>query len=173
MNAIFLDRDGVVNRKAPEGKYVTRVTGFEVLPGALEAIAALSRNGYEVFVVTNQRGLALGQVSRSDLREIHARMLDRVRQAGGKIRQIYVCPHDTIDRCACRKPQPGLLLQAQREHGIDLRASWMIGDTASDIVAGSRAGCRTAFIGAPHLQVAADLRASSLREVVGHLLRQL
>lgn len=171
MRAIFLDRDGVVNRKAPDGAYISNVSEFEILPGAPEAIADLEHFGYEVFVVTNQRGIARGLVSCSDLNGIHARMLELVHEAGGNIRQIYVCAHDHIDQCYCRKPNPGLLLQAQREHCIDLQLSWMIGDSVSDILAGKRAGCRTAVVGLWSMNGLADVCASSLQEAVRKILK--
>lgn len=167
--AIFLDRDGVVNRKPPDGAYVASVAEFEVLPGALEAIADLGRCGYDIFVITNQRGIARGRVSRSQLCEIHARMLDLVHEAGGHIKEVYVCPHDDIDLCDCRKPKPGLLLRAQREHRIAPHNSWMIGDSVSDILAGKRAGCHTVLIGSGDAHVSADICASSLQDAVSKL----
>lgn len=166
MRAVFLDRDGVVNRSRPEGTYVQTVTDFEVLPGVPEAIAELGRCGYEVFIATNQRCVGRGIISLSDLLAIHASMLDAVEKCGGTIRRIYVCPHE-MNQCDCRKPKPGMLLQAQREYHIDLRSSWMVGDSSSDIMAGKRAGCRTALVGPRQMPPdLADIRVPSLSELV-------
>ena len=167
--AIFLDRDGVLNRKAPGGAYVAELHQFELLPGSLDALVELYRRGYRLFVVTNQRGIATGAVSPVAVEQIHGYLLRKVEDAGARIEHVYVCPHDHVDRCGCRKPLPGMLLQAARDFAIDLSDSWMIGDSASDIEAGARAGCRTAFVG-PGCCDAADLSAPSLNELVIRLL---
>ncbi|MGH9641617.1 MAG: D-glycero-alpha-D-manno-heptose-1,7-bisphosphate 7-phosphatase [Terriglobales bacterium] len=163
MRAILLDRDGVINHKAPEGEYITTIEQFRLLAGAAEAMAALGRLGFEIFVVTNQRGIARGRVSRRQLECIHDALIEAVERAGGRIRHIYVCPHDISDGCACRKPKPGMLLQAIHDYRIDPNCSWMIGDSASDMLAGQAAGFRTIFIGAPELNIPADACAGSLQ----------
>ncbi len=164
VRAILLDRDGVINYKAPEGEYVTKVADFRILPQSGEAIAELVDSGYEVFVVTNQRGVARRMISPAELGRIHSEMIRTIELAGGRIRQIYVCPHDYTDACECRKPKPGLLLEAIRDHQIDVTTSWMIGDSASDMVAGRAAGCKTLFLGAETAGVEADAFAISLGE---------
>jgi D-glycero-D-manno-heptose 1,7-bisphosphate phosphatase len=169
--AIFLDRDGVLNRKAPEGSYVASVGEFEVLPGSLEAIAKLCRNGWQVFLVTNQRGIARGMVSADAVEQIHRWLLEQVRRVGGQITQVYVCPHDYSDLCDCRKPNPGMLLRAAREHSLDLAQSWMVGDAISDMQAGRAVGCKTAYLGGGECEMA-DVKAPSLRIFVEQLLRQ-
>ena len=141
---VFLDRDGVINRKPPEGDYVTRWEDFQILPGVTEGIAQLNRAGFRVIVVTNQRCIAKGLITVAELELMHERMLHLLAQAGATISAIYYCPHETEPVCQCRKPAPGMLLEAAREHGIDLGASWMIGDSESDIKAGKNAGCKTA-----------------------------
>ena len=146
MRAIFLDRDGVLNRKAPEGEYVTRWEEMEILPDSLEAVVRLAQQGFQILLVTNQRGLALGRVQARDLDVIHQNLSRKLVEIGAAFAGIYVCPHDLISDCACRKPRPGLLLAAAREHNLDLRASWMIGDSATDVMAGRAAGCRTVLI---------------------------
>jgi len=163
VRAILLDRDGVINRKAPAGEYISTLAQFRLLPGAVEAMAALGRSGFEIFVVTNQRGVARGRVSRWQLERMHDSLIEAVECAGGHIRQIYVCPHDDSDACACRKPKAGMLLQAIRDYQIEPARSWMIGDSACDMLAGKAAGCRTLFIGAPESSVPADACAESLR----------
>ena len=166
--AIFLDRDGVLNRKAPEGSYIASLSEFELLPGALEAIAKLCRNGWQVFLVTNQRGIARGMVSAATVEQIHDWLLYQVRNSGGQITQVYVCPHDYGDRCNCRKPSPGMLLRAAREHALDLAHSWMVGDSISDMQAGRAAGCKTAYLGEGEGELA-DVKAPSLEVFVEQL----
>jgi D-glycero-D-manno-heptose 1,7-bisphosphate phosphatase len=142
-SAAFLDRDGVINRKAPEGQYVTRWDEFHVLPGAVEAIALLNRAGLCVIVVTNQRCIAKGLLSEMDLKSLHQRVCDHFADAGATIDAIYYCPHDLEPPCRCRKPAPGMLLDAAVSYRIDLPASWMIGDSEMDVLAGKAAGCKT------------------------------
>jgi len=146
MSAIFLDRDGVIIRKALEGEYVADWSEVEFLPGSLEAIAAFCRFGYKVIIVTNQRGVATGKIELSKLKEIHFRMIDVVASRGGRISGIYFCPHDLPEGCSCRKPKPGMLLQAAAEHRLRLPECWMVGDSETDIAAGKSAGCKTALI---------------------------
>ena len=169
--AIFLDRDGVLNRKAPEGSYVASLSEFEVLPGSLEAIAKLCGNGWQVFLVTNQRGIARGMVSADAVEQIHRWLLEQVRNAGGQITQVYVCPHDDSDLCDCRKPNPGMLLCAAREHSLDLAHSWMVGDSIRDMQAGRAVGCKTAYIGTGECEMA-DIEAPSLQVFVEQLQQQ-
>lgn len=139
--AVFLDRDGVINEKMPEGEYVTSPSQFRLLPGAVEAIRHLKMVGYLVFIVTNQRGIAKGFFTMEDLQAIHAVLTDALHQAGTDVDGIYVCPHEK-GRCDCRKPKSGLLLQAKADFPqIDFVESVMIGDSESDIQAGKAAGC--------------------------------
>ena len=146
MSAIFLDRDGVIIRKAPEGEYVADWGEVEFLPGSLGAIAALHRFGYKVIVITNQRGVATGKIQLCKVEEIHTKIRKVVADSGGKISAIYYCRHDTSEGCACRKPKPGMLLDAASEHQLHLRECWMVGDAATDIAAGKSVGCKTALI---------------------------
>jgi|SRR5579863_2356013 len=141
--AAFLDRDGVINRKAPEGEYVTRWEEMVFLPGAREAIRSLNQAGYFVVVVSNQRCVAKGLITTSELESMHVRMRQEFKAAGATIDAIYYCPHDFQPLCSCRKPQPGMLLEAARTHHLDLAESWMIGDSDHDVEAGKSAGCRT------------------------------
>jgi D-glycero-D-manno-heptose 1,7-bisphosphate phosphatase len=144
--AVFLDRDGVVNQKAPEGEYIRSWREIQFLPGAAKAVASLNRAGYKVFVVTNQRGVATRKVKTGDLLEIHERIQREFAQHSAVISQIYYCPHDLAAKCVCRKPQPGMLRQAAQEHNVDLTASWMVGDSLTDVKAGENAGCRTILL---------------------------
>lgn len=146
MSGIFLDRDGVIIRKAAEGEYITNVEETEFLPGSAEAIAELSRSGFKVIVVTNQRGVATGRIKLLDLEDIHARLRQVVSSLGGDLCDVFYCPHDTSEGCMCRKPKPGMLLQAARKHQLALAECWMVGDSGTDITAGKEAGCKTALI---------------------------
>ncbi len=171
--AIFLDRDGVVNRKVPEGSYIQTLAALEFLPGALETVAEICRSGYLVFVVTNQRGVARGMVRPEVLDQIHSHILEAAARAGGRICRIYVCPHDIADACECRKPKPGMLLQAKAEFGIDMGASWMIGDAASDVAAGAAAGCGTVLISPTAARGGADKGAETLRDAFAAIQESL
>ncbi len=142
--AAFLDRDGVINRKPPEGQYVTRWDEMQFLPDVATAIAKLNEAGFRVIVISNQRCVAKGLVTEAGVDALHERMRDELAAAGAIIDAIYYCPHEKSPVCSCRKPAPGMLLTAAREHEIDLAASWMIGDSDIDIAAGKSAGCRTA-----------------------------
>jgi D-glycero-D-manno-heptose 1,7-bisphosphate phosphatase len=138
---VFLDRDGTINLKAPDGEYVTTPDQFELLPGAAEAIRRLNLAGLPVVVVTNQRGIALGRMTGSDLAGVHDRLRRDLGVHGARIDAIYHCPHDR-GRCGCRKPASGMLLHAAEELGIDLTRSVIVGDSLSDIDAGARVGVR-------------------------------
>jgi D-glycero-D-manno-heptose 1,7-bisphosphate phosphatase len=141
---IFLDRDGVINRKRDDD-YVKDWGEFEFLPGAKEALQLLTANNIRVIVVTNQRGIARGWMSDADVQDVHARMIAEV--APAKIDAIYYCPHDN-NQCECRKPKPGMLLQSQRDFpDIDFAQAMFIGDSLSDMQAGAAVGCRTVLIG--------------------------
>ena len=166
--AIFLDRDGVLNRKAPEGDYITDLRQFELLPGSLDALVELHRHGFLLIVVTNQRCIARGMASVEDVEIIHQHLLREVVKAGAQLARIYVCPHDYVDRCGCRKPLPGLLLQAARDFNLDLSTCWMVGDSPFDIECGRRADCKTAFVG-PETCDAADVSAPSLLALASQL----
>jgi D-glycero-D-manno-heptose 1,7-bisphosphate phosphatase len=136
LTAVFLDRDGVLNRKAPEGEYVTSADELEVLPGAAEAVRRLSDAGLRLFVVTNQRGIARGRMTFDDLHAIHAKLRAAL---GDRLDGIYVCPHAGGD-CDCRKPGTALFERAATEHGLDLRMTAVIGDRASDMVPAGKIG---------------------------------
>lgn len=174
LSGIFLDRDGVILRKAAEGEYITNTEEMEFLPGSAEAIAELSRSGFKVVVVTNQRGVATGKVKLSDLENIHVRMRQVVATLGGEVCDVFYCPHDISDGCSCRKPKAGVLLQAAEKHQLALSQCWMVGDASTDITAGKEAGCKTALItqsrefsnwaGQP------DIRAESLASAAEQIL---
>lgn len=142
--AVFLDRDGVINRtvlRAGKPHPPATVEEVEVLPGVPEALSRLRDKGFRLIVVTNQPDVARGTQSRGVVEAINAAL-----RASLPLDEFRVCYHDDKDGCACRKPAPGMLLEAAREGGLDLAASYMVGDRWRDIEAGERAGCRTIFI---------------------------
>ncbi len=170
--AVFLDRDGVINRKAPEGEYITRWEEMEFLPNIAEGIAVLIDAGFCVIVISNQRCVSKGLLTMSDLESINRRMCQKLAAAGAVITDAYYCPHDKRPPCNCRKPAPGMILKAASDHDIDLVRSWMVGDSNSDVEAGKKAGCRTARI----LKIGelahggADVFAHSLLEAAQQIL---
>ena len=140
--AAFLDRDGVLNRRAPTGHYVESVAEFQWLAGAREGVRRLNEEGWRVLVVTNQRGIARGLMTADDVDAIHAHAQRGLREMGARIDAFYFCPHGDEDRCACRKPEPGLILRGAKEWNVDLAASFLIGDDDRDIEAARRARVR-------------------------------
>ena len=136
---IFLDRDGVIN--AESAAYVKSVAEFDPLPGSIAAIARLTRAGWRIFVATNQSSVARKMITLERLTQIHQHLNDLVEAAGGRIEQIFFCPHGPDDACDCRKPNPGLLLNAQQQYGLDLANSIMIGDSLRDLQVADNAGC--------------------------------
>lgn len=143
---VLLDRDGVLNRKAPKADYVKIWGEFEWLPEAKKGLALLKSKGYKIALITNQAGIARGMMSEGDLDEIHSNMIKEARDAGGDIDAIYYCPHGWDDGCECRKPKPGMLFQAQKDYGLDLSKTLYIGDDPRDAEAGSAAGCQMAIV---------------------------
>ncbi|MHB8972909.1 MAG: HAD-IIIA family hydrolase [Pirellulaceae bacterium] len=144
--AVILDRDGVLNVKPPRAHYVTCWEDFVWLPGSKEAVRLLKEHEYTVIVASNQAGVSRGALSLEELNRIHEAMNEDLRLQGGCVDAVYACPHGWDENCCCRKPQPGLLLQAQRDFHLDLTRIWFIGDDERDEEAGRRAGCRTALV---------------------------
>jgi D-glycero-D-manno-heptose 1,7-bisphosphate phosphatase len=172
--AAFLDRDGVINRKAPtEDEYITRWEEMHIIPGVVEAIALLNRAGFRVIVVSNQRCVAKGLVTTGQLDAMHQQMCNELGAVGAKIDGVYYCPHEEQPPCSCRKPEPGMLFTAADEHEVDLASSWMIGDSEKDVEAGRSAGCRTVRILRPGTVANsdADVLARSLLEAARQILR--
>jgi len=136
--AVFLDRDGTLNRAAAAGDYIRTPDELELLAGAAHAVGKLRRAGYACVVASNQRGVALGLMTERELDAVDARL----HELAGGLEASYYCIHAIGDECDCRKPEPGLILRAAEELGLDLSASWMVGDSATDEAAGLAAGCR-------------------------------
>jgi D-glycero-D-manno-heptose 1,7-bisphosphate phosphatase len=149
--AVFLDRDGVL---IEDVNLVTRAEQMRLLPGVPEAMRALRSAGFLLVVVTNQPVVARGLATESEVRALHLVLEEQLAKAGGpRPDAVYFCPHhpraERVEYrllCECRKPRPGMLLEAARHHRIDLRASFIVGDRITDIAAGFRAGCRTVLV---------------------------
>lgn len=136
--AVFLDRDGVINRRRLD--HVKSWEEFEFLPGTLGALAELRRMGLRSVVITNQSAVGRGLLSEEQLSSIHQRMTSRIADAGGVIERIYTCTHTPSASCGCRKPATELFLRASRELRIELRGSIMIGDSRTDVEAAQAIG---------------------------------
>jgi len=143
-HAVFLDRDGVINHDSAD--YITRLEQFEFYPGSIDALRRLTAAGFPLIVVTNQSAVGRGWIPAAELERIHAHLRASVAGAGGRILDIFVCPHRPSDGCACRKPLPGLLHAADAAHGIDFRSAVMIGDSIRDIECARRAGVGTTIL---------------------------
>ncbi len=144
--AVVLDRDGVLNVKAPKAGYVTSWDAFRWLPGSKEAVRLLKSAGYTVIVVTNQAGIARGIMTEMDLLDIHRKMQASLADVGASVDAIYYCPHGWDEGCACRKPKPGMLFQAQRDFHLDLTRTYFVGDDDRDMQAGRAARAKTLFV---------------------------
>ncbi|TRO82731.1 D-glycero-beta-D-manno-heptose 1,7-bisphosphate 7-phosphatase [Trichloromonas acetexigens] len=168
--AVFLDRDGTINE---EKNYLHRIEDFAFIPGVPEAIRRLKEAGYKIVVVTNQSGVARGYFSREDVDRLHQHIQRELTKIGTAIDAFYLCPHHPekgkgefkVD-CDCRKGRPGMLLQAAAEHGIDLAASWMIGDKRADLEAGRAAGCRSLLVRTGYGEEELATGAGALAEAV-------
>jgi D-glycero-D-manno-heptose 1,7-bisphosphate phosphatase len=171
--AVFLDRDGVLNQAiVSDGKpYPPRnLDELVIFADAREALLALRSDGYRLVVVTNQPDIARGTVTREHVARMNQYLRDRL-----PLDAIEVCEHDDADECACRKPKPGLLTRAAERDGIELAASFMVGDRWRDIEAGRRAGCRTLLIGDGYqegLQSQPDVRVGSLSDAAAWIFSQ-
>lgn len=166
---IFFDRDGIINRlPPPEEYYVLSPERFFLQPPFLEALRVVTDKGYPSVVVTNQKCVHRGLITREQLDAIHRAMEDRIRKAGLEFLAVYVCPHD--DGHPDRKPNPGLLQRAAADHDLDLARSWMIGDAERDIQAGQAAGCATTLrVDDGTDPTAADFRLGSIEELASFL----
>ena len=193
MKAVFLDRDGVVNELIyyqEQGIVDSPFTAeqFRLLPGVGEAIRRLNEAGYKVILASNQPGIAKGNMSEENFQKIRQKMKGKLAEAGAFLDGEYYCfhhPEAKVDRfranCGCRKPEPGLLLQAAKDMGIDLSKSWMIGDGLTDIKAGKRAGTRTILLGRVKCELCRlmdeegarpDAITANLKEAVQFILKQ-
>jgi D-glycero-D-manno-heptose 1,7-bisphosphate phosphatase len=147
VKAVFLDRDGVINRMIRNG-YVLNWDQFEFLPHVAEAINLLNKNNIPVYVITNQACIGRGLITKDALDAINRRMVNELAEKDASIDEVFVCPHTPEENCDCRKPKTGLFLQAKAMHPqISFKDSWFIGDTDTDVEAGHAIGCKTIKMG--------------------------
>ncbi|MHB0976075.1 MAG: D-glycero-alpha-D-manno-heptose-1,7-bisphosphate 7-phosphatase [Candidatus Aquicultorales bacterium] len=178
--AVFLDRDGTINE---EIGYLGDPAKLVILPGAAGAIRRLNEAGFEVFIVTNQAGVARGYFTEDVVRKIHRRLIETLAEGGAHVRAIYYCPHhpdflaEGETPCSCRKPEPGMLLAAANDFDIDLSASFVVGDTLKDFEAGERGGARSILLltgyGASELEktdICHALTAPDLESAARHIV---
>lgn len=145
-HAVFLDRDGTLNVRPLKAHYIERPDDFIWLSGAVDAIKLLNENKVITILVTNQPGIARGNLTENTLNAIHEKMQSDLKQKGARIDYIYYCPHNWNDGCECRKPKPGMLYQAQRDLSLNLKKCVFFGDDERDMEAGNTAGCKTVLI---------------------------
>lgn len=148
--AAFIDRDGTLCRHVP---YLSSVENFELLPTAAPGVRRLNEAGVRTVVVTNQSGIGRGYFDRADADQIHERMVERLATADAQLDDILLCPHHPDANCDCRKPEPGLFLEAADTHDIALEESFVVGDRRSDLEAGRRLGCTTILFPSPETAV--------------------
>ncbi|MBK9925963.1 MAG: HAD family hydrolase [Anaerolineales bacterium] len=142
--AIFLDRDGVIIENRSD--YVRDWSHVSIFPEAIRALSNSNIKNYKIVIVTNQSAVGRGIISLGIAEDINNHLVNSIRDQNGRVDGAYICPHGPANDCDCRKPKPGLLLQAAKELSLDLRSSWMIGDAWSDIQAGQSAGVRGTII---------------------------
>ncbi len=159
---VFLDRDGVINRNSP--LYIKSWEEFDFLPGSIDALARLTAAGFSIIMITNQSGVGRDLLTETELHRIFANMNRIIEAAGGHLTDIFYCPHHPGDDCDCRKPRPGLIQRAAEKYAIDLSASCMVGDNASDIGCARAAGCGCAILvkSGAAVDVESELAAQSL-----------
>jgi histidinol-phosphate phosphatase family protein len=168
---VFLDRDGTINVDSAD--YIKSRSEFDFIPGSIEAIKDLTAKGFISIVITNQSALARKFISPEELDAMHAMMCREIAEAGGKITDIFFCPHMPNKGCECRKPEPGLIDQARQKYNIDLADSIMVGDNAKDIACGRNAGCgKTVLVKSgkdPDVEKELEKRSISADFVAGNL----
>jgi histidinol-phosphate phosphatase family protein len=169
---IFFDRDGIVN-ESPGPGYVERWGDFHLQPGFVAALRTVTAKGYPAIIVTNQQGVAKGLYTEEELENIHGQFRAMLHAHGLDVADIYYCPHFADAGCECRKPKPGMLTRAAKEHDLDLAASWMIGDGERDVEAGKNARCKTIRVCSPDEKTAADIQVEHIDEVAGILEKEL
>lgn len=173
VRAVFLDRDGVINANLERnGKPVapTNLAEFRILPGAPEAARRLKDAGFLLVVVTNQPDVATGRTAKATMEAMHAEICRLM-----PIDDFMICFHTDADSCSCRKPKPGLILEATEKHGIEIKSSYIVGDRWRDILAGQAAGCRTIFVDHGYVQdqpAAPDQTVKSLAEAATLILER-
>jgi len=142
--AVFLDRDGVLNKKKDD--YVKNIFELEIFPFISDSIKKLQTAGFKIIVITNQSAINRGLTTHKEIQKIHLELEKFLKKDNVSIDGIYYCPHKPDEKCACRKPKPGLIHQAISDWNIDVNSSWFIGDSETDIEAGKSVGCKTLLV---------------------------
>lgn len=168
---LFLDRDGTINRRLI-GDYVKNINEFEFLPNALEGIFELTPLFDTIVIVTNQQCIDKDIITHEELKEVHDYMMEGITAAQGRIDQIYYCPHLAVMEPLCRKPNPGMALQAKEEFpSIEFEKSIMVGDTLSDMQFGKRLGMTTVLIlDGTNADIEADIKVTDLKNLASYLI---
>ena len=172
---LFVDRDGTLIEEPPD-EQVDSIEKIRFMPGVFAALRLAQRAGYQLAMVTNQDGLGSDSFPQKRFDVPHEFMLDAFSSQGVEFDAVFVCPHRKADGCDCRKPRPGMLVRAAREHGIDLSRSFMVGDRWGDVEAGRAAGCRTFLVDLPYSQghrCTPDARVADLPEAAAQILQAL
>lgn len=169
--AVFLDRDNTINY---DPGYLSDPASVRLLPGAAEGLRMLQAHGLPLVLISNQAGVGRGYFSEAMLHAVHARLVEVLAAEDIRLHAFYYCLHAPSDACFCRKPAPGMLQQAAREHNFNLPCSFMVGDKPSDVEAGRRAGCRTVLIGGmQNEEVNADVLVQDLHAAAVWIVHQL
>ena len=162
--AVFLDRDGVINHNL--NKYVLSIESVQIIPRSLQAIANLAKSEYAVVIVTNQSAIGRGLITEEIAQNINNFILEKIQSTNGIIDGIYLCPHHPKTPCVCRKPNPGMLIQAAAELNLDLENSWLVGDAITDIQAAIAANVKPVMVGTGRgTEQAANLNSDKLAHV--------
>lgn len=178
--AIFLDRDGTINKYVG---FLKNIEDFELLPGVVDAIKAINESGYLAIVITNQPVIARGEVTFEELKQIHNKMETLLGNEGAYIDDILFCPHhpdkgfkgeveELKFKCNCRKPSPNMIIKASEKFNIDIENSWMIGDSQIDILTGKNAGCKTVLIDNNEKEFGEDMKAKDLNEAIKNIFNE-
>jgi D-glycero-D-manno-heptose 1,7-bisphosphate phosphatase len=180
---ILLDRDGVINVKAQKGEYITKPEEFKFIPGVLEFMEKMSGEGYSFVIITNQAGVARGKFTADDLDRVHQFMLTAMAEKRINVLKIYICPHHWEEKCFCRKPNPGMFLQASKDFQFRLDHTFFIGDDERDCLAAYHSNCRfimydqhydKSYLEQYHQQYGCwpELFASDLNRAAQHILKE-
>ena len=179
IKAVFLDRDGVINRYPGDTRYVRNWKEFHFLPGVRKAIAQLTKHGYKIFIISNQAGVDKGLYSKDDLQFLTSRMIQEIKKAGGDIEKVYYCTHRKEKHCPCRKPKIGMITRIRKRYPITITHTYFLGDTIRDVRTARAAGCKSIlllsgkekFKGRNSWEVKPDLVFRNLKEAASFIIQ--
>lgn len=170
--AVFLDRDGTINKNKPE--YLHKIKNFEFTPQALPGLKKLSKSNYKIIITTNQSGIGRGYYKQEDMEKLHKWLKERLKKEGIAIDKIYHCPHHPNNDCSCRKPNSGMFLKARKEFKLNLNKSWIIGDSKKDVIAGRKTNIKTIKLGGKmpkKMKLEPNYYAENILEAVNLILK--